>query len=405
MDNLIRIWNELLRGVPDIIAALIILLVAFLTATIVKIIVTKLLKFLRFDSLLAKAGIKDERAEKANTFVQKLVYLIIFLLWMPGFFEKLGLNGIASPIMGMMNNILTYIPNIIGAVLLLIVGIFIAKTVKELLIPIFVKLKIDENLKKIGIQSKGESTVAVVLASVVYVVILIPILIGALNVLKVEAISKPSIEMLNIILEYIPKVVLGLIVFFVGNFIAKLAYTLLEKALQSVGLDRISEKVFETSGTQVNKEVSLSKIVSYIIRYVIVAFFVVQALNVIQLDVLTNIGNIILGYMPYAISAIIMMGLAILLANFIQKSMLKSFPDSKGTALIVKMAIIVVGVFITLYQLGVATTLVNSAFIIILGAVAVAFAIAFGIGGREFAANMLHRVETKIDSAEKKDNK
>ncbi len=405
MENITRIWNQLLGSVPDVIAALIILALAFLTGWIVKTIISKLLKFLRFDDLLKKAGIADERTTKIKTFIEKFVYLIIFLLWMPGFFEKLGLNGVASPIIGMMNNILTFLPNIIGSVLLLIVGIFIGKTVRELLIPVFGKLKIDENLKKIGIQPKGEATVAVVLANVIYVVILIPIVIGALNVLQIDAISRPSIEMLNTIMEYIPKVALAIIVLFVGTFIAKLAFTLLEKALESVGLDRISDKVFEESGTKVNKEISLSKIVAYLVKYVIIAFFVVQALNVIKLDVLTNIGNMIIGYMPSAISAIIMMGLAILLANFIQKSVLKNFPESKVTALILKMSIIVMGVFVTLYQLGVATTLVNSTFIIILGAIAVAFAISFGIGGREFAAHMLNKVENKIESREKNNNK
>ena len=397
MDNFTRLWNVLLNGVPDIVAAVIIILVAFLSATIVKSIISKLMKFLKFDYLLKKAGIEGERAEKTKVFIEKLVFLIIFILWLPGFFEKLGLNGVASPIIGMMDNILTFIPNIIGAIVLLIVGIFIAKTVKELLIPIFNKLKVDEYLKKLGVQSKEDNTIAIALANIVYVIILIPIIIGALNVLKIEAISNPSIQMLNTILTFIPKVVLAIVILFVGNFIAKLAYTLLEKALQSVGLDKIADKIFEATGTKVSKDLALSKILAYAVRYVIIVFFLVQAFNIIQLDVLTNIGNVIIAYLPYAISSAIMMGLALLLANYIQKLVLEKFPESKGTALILKTTVTIIGVFITLNQLGVATTLVNSAFIIILTAVAVAFAISFGFGGRDFASHMMEKVERKIN--------
>ena len=121
----------------------------------------------------------------------------------------------------------------------------------------------------------------------------------------------------------------------------------------------------------------------------------------IELEVLTNIGSTIISYLPYAVSGIIMLGIAILLANYVQKIILKSFPESKATALLAKVLIIVLGMFITLYQLGIAAQIVNNAFLIILGAFGVAFAIAFGMGGREFASHMLNRVEKKIDEKNK----
>ena len=62
-------------------------------------------------------------------------------------------------------------------------------------------------------------------------------------------------------------------------------------------------------------------------------------------------------------------------------------------AAFVKVAILVVGAFMTLSQLGIAKELVNAAFIIIMAAVAVAFAISFGFGGKKFAANTLERIE------------
>lgn len=402
MFNLINLWNQFLNGLPNIIAAILILVFAFLSALIAKLIVKNLMKLFKIDVAFEKAGLDEEKREKTKEFIGKLAYLIIFILWMPGFFGKLGLDGVATPIISMMNNILSYAPNIIGAILLLVVGLFIAKTVKELVLPILKKLPIDKYMKKAGVESKETNSIAEVLANFIYVIIVIPIIIGALNVLKIDAISTPATEMLNIILAYIPKVALALVIFFVGNFIAKLAFALLEKVLLSAGLDRVSDKVFEGSGTKVSKDLSLSKVVAYIVKYVIIVFFLVQAFNVIELDILTNIGSAIIGYLPYAVSGIIMLGIAVLLANYVQKLMLKSFPDSKVTAMIVKILIIAVGVFITLYQLGIATALINSAFIIILGAIAVAFAISFGIGGREFASNMLKRAEKTIDDKMKK---
>ena len=402
MNNLERLWSNFLNSVPNVVAALIILVLAFLTATLAKKLISKLMTTVKIDSLFDKAKLEEERKRKIKEFIEKLVYFIIFILWMPGFFEKLGMNGVASPIINMMNKILEYLPNLVGSILLLVAGIFLAKTVKELLIPIFQELKIDQYLKKVGVDSKSSLSVAEVFANAIYVIILIPIIIGALNVLQIRAISEPSIAMLNTILAYMPKVALAVVIFFVGKSIAKLVFILLEKLFESIGLDKISDKVFETTGTKVNKNISLSKIVAYIIEYVILILFVVQAFNVIKLDVLTNIGSVIIAYLPYAVSGILMFGIAILLANYVSKIMLISFPESKATALLVKTLIIIIGVFITLFQLGIAVQLVHNAFLIILGAFGVAFAISFGIGGREFAYHMLNRIEKKID---KKDNK
>ena len=401
MDSIARLWNDLLNGVPDVVAAMIILIIAFATATIVKFLITKLMKTVKIDYLFSKAKVEEERRERTKEFIAKLFYFITFTLWMPGFFEKLGMNGVASPIINMMNIVLAYLPNIVGAILLLIVGLFIAKTVKELLIPLFKKLQIDQYLKKVGVDSKNEISVAEVFANTVYVLILVPIVIGALNVLHIEAISNPAIAMLNTILAYIPKIVLALVIFFVGKFIAKLVFVLLDKLFESIGLDKISDKVFTTTGTSVNKDVSLSKIVAYIVKYVILVLFTVQALNVIELELLTKIGSTVIAYVPYAISRVLMLGIAILLATYVQKIVLKSFPNSKATAILLKVLVIILGVFVTLYQLGVAIDLVNSAFIIILGAIAVAFAIAFGIGGREFASHMLAKAEKKLDEKKK----
>ncbi len=130
-------------------------------------------------------------------------------------------------------------------------------------------------------------------------------------------------------------------------------------------------------------------------------FFVVEALNIIELEVLTNIGSKIIGYLPYAVSATIILGIAILVGNFVENSINSKFEDSKITALIVKVVVLTIGVFITLYQLGIAKSLVNSAFIIILSALAIAFAVSFGIGGREFASHMLEKLEKRIDNKKK----
>ena len=298
----------------------------------------------------------------------------------------------------MMNKFMLYLPNIVAAVVLLIIGLFLAKTVRELLIPVFKKLKMDEWLKKVGFESKSGASIAEFAANTVYVLIVIPIVIAALYALNIQAISDPAVNMLNQILVFVPRIAVAIVILFVGRFIADLVFQVLEKLLVSIGTDKFADSVVEaTAENKKENEFSLSKVIAYIVKYVIITIFLVEAVKVLMLDVLTNIGNAVIAYIPYALSAIIIIGACILVGSYVKKVILKKFPESKGVALLCKTLIIIVGAFITLYQLGIAKEMINAAFVIILGALAVAFAISFGIGGREFAANMLKRVENKID--------
>ncbi len=395
-NGAVNYWDSLMKDVPEAVQALIILVVSFLCASIVKGLVNKTLDLLKFDKALEKGNLKNDKKKSFREFIGKLFYFITFILFVPGIFGKLGMDGVAQPVISMMDKLLIYLPNIIAATVLLVVGLFLAKLVKELLIPVFKKLNIDSYLAKVGFESNDKITLSEVLANVVYVLILIPIVIAALDALQIEAISGPATDMLNSILLFMPRIAIAIVILFVGKFIADLVENLAERILVSIGTDKLTENMIKEDEKE-KKDFSLSKVIAQIIKYVIVIFFLVEGLNILKLEVLTHIGGKVIEYMPYAISAIIIFGIALLASNFAENYISSKFPESKMTSLIVKVIIITVGAFITLYQLGIAKGLVNSAFIIILSAFAVAFAIAFGIGGRDFASHMLGKLEKKID--------
>jgi hypothetical protein len=87
-------------------------------------------------------------------------------------------------------------------------------------------------------------------------------------------------------------------------------------------------------------------------------------------------------------------------ANTAEAAIVKKFPNAKAAALVAKIVIYVFVGFVCLSQLGVAIDMVEKTFVLIIAAVCVAFAVAFGIGGRNFAANMLAKLEKKIDNNE-----
>ena len=141
------------------------------------------------------------------------------------------------------------------------------------------------------------------------------------------------------------------------------------------------------------RSLSFSRIIGKAVEYIIAFLFIVQAFNVLQLEVLQLVGGAIIAYLPLAISAIIIMAVALVLGNWIEKILGEKCRHGKVCASLAKILILVFAFFMALGQLGIAPAIVNAAFIIILGAVSIAFAVAFGLGGKDFAANVLKKME------------
>ena len=178
MKKIIELWNELMSNVPTVIEAILLLCVALLCAFFVKYLVEKTLKMLGIDKAFQKANIDGDKKNSFVDFMAKLAYLVTFVLFVPGIFQKLGLTGVAEPVVAMMNKFLVYLPNIVAASIILIIGLLIAKVVKELLMPLFQKLKIDSYLVKAGLEESNKVTIAEVFANVAYTLILIPVIIA-----------------------------------------------------------------------------------------------------------------------------------------------------------------------------------------------------------------------------------
>lgn len=388
MDFITNLLSSILGGVGSIIAAALILLVAFIVASIVKSLVLKLIDKTKLRNVLAKVDTEDKPGG-AREFIGKLVYLLVFLLFVPGIFSALGLGGVMAPINNILNTIWGYVPNLVAAAIVLMVGNLIAKLVRQLLVPVFDKLNVNKLQEKAGIEVKNADKLSNTLAYIVYVLILIPTVIMALNVLNISVISVPAVGMLNDVIGFIPNIVIGLVIIVIGCMIGKLVGQIVTKLIASAGLDAKLQGLLDEKA----QKFVLSKVTGGVVYAVVVIFFVVEGLNVLKLDVLTNVGTFIIAYMPNVLAAVLILAAALIVGSMVEKALRKN--GMSTYAVVAKVAINVVGVFMILSQLGIASAIVNDAFILIVAAVAVAFAIAFGIGGKEFAAKTLKKLEEK----------
>ncbi len=384
-----KIFSSLLNGLGGIVWAVILLILAFVVASIVKGMVVGLMQKTKLNQV--------EGSNDLITYVGKFTYLFVFLLFVPGIFSAIGVGTIANPISSFLNVVWGYLPNIVAAIVILIAGTMIAKLVRELLVPLFRKIHVDELQQKAGIEVKEDAKLSNTLAYVVYVLIIIPVVVAALQALKISVITQPAVAMLDKVIAFVPDIVVALVLILLGTRVARFAGQLVSKLIASSGVDAQIRKMI---GDKVPKFV-FSDTVGMIVKIVLDVFFVVEGVSVLKLDVLTGVGTTMIAYMPNVLAAVLILIGAFLLSIAAEKAMEKN--GLKAYAAVTRIAIMVVAVFMVLNQLGIASTIVNYAFIIILTAIGVAFAISFGVGGRSFAARMLDKLGDKIEEKDKED--
>lgn len=391
------IGNFLGPDIWTVIKAILLLIVAFIVAAIVKKLITLLLEKTPLKKMFAKTG---DGGEKIISFIGRLFQVIVFLLFVPGIFGMLGVSGVADPINEFLSVIWRFLPNVLAAVIIVWVGFFVAKIVRDLLETALSKLKLNKLQEVAGIEAEEQNKLSKTVAYIVYVLILVPVIIAALDVLNIEAISEPAKQMLLTIIAFIPNIFVAVLIIIIGMKLAQIAGKVIQSIMGTAGLDAKLNSLIDDE----KKRFSISKVAGTVVVVLLDIFFVVQAINVLQLEVLTTIGDAIIGFIPYIFAAAL-----ILLGCFIVETIVVRLLKKSGQtalAFVAKVVIYVIGIFMILSELRIAPVIVNSAFVILIAGIGVAIAIAFGTGGREFAGRLLKKLEDKFSKkdSDKKDS-
>jgi small-conductance mechanosensitive channel len=212
-----------------------------------------------------------------------------------------------------------------------------------------------------------------------------------------EGMFQPLQNALSTFLSYIPQLIGALIILIVGYIVAKVLQAVVGRVLQAVGFDRWMERggikqFFDRAETNQTPASILGALVFWFV-FIIAITMAADALGIPQVSVVLAQ---LIAYIPNIIAAILILILAALLANFIS-GIVRGATGSDLLASIAQYAIIVYAVFAALTQLGVAVQLTANTFLIVLGAVALAAALAFGIGGREVARDILEKAYNRSD--------
>jgi hypothetical protein len=169
----------------------------------------------------------------------------------------------------------------------------------------------------------------------------------------------------------------------VGTLVANLACGLLYNVLVAVNFDNVTKKVLP------QVKASATKLVVAIVRAVIIIFVAAQGVEALNLSIFTMITADVIAYLPILIKAAVILLGAIIGANALEAVVAKAVPQCAKAGKAVKAVVFVIAGFMILSQLGIAPAIVEKAFTYTILAIAVAFALAFGLGGKDFAKKVL----------------
>ncbi|WP_260483473.1 mechanosensitive ion channel [Sphingomicrobium flavum] len=352
----------------------------------------------------------DAGGDSVGRELGRLAYWLVWLVGLIMALNQLGLQDSLQPLERLTNEVFSFLPNLLGAVVIFFAGLILARIVRHVVEAALGALNIEKLAGRAGLNigeapvavdsdgNAGEgaaparSSIAHAVGLTISALIIIFASIAALQALKITAISDPATRMLEVIASAIPVVIGALLLLAIFFVLAKWAKSLIEAVLPSLGFDRFIHALGVMPATA-----QPSRIVGGIAFIALLVAGLMQAaawlggdMVAIMLLQITELGGkVIFG------TVIIVAGLflARILSNIVGDSTGEgSFADT-----IVKYAIIVLFTAIGLTFMGLADQIVMLAFGLILGSAAVAAALAFGLGGRDVAARMLEEFRANND--------
>jgi hypothetical protein len=225
--------------------------------------------------------------------------------------------------------------------------------------------------------------------------VIIPVAIAALQMLEISAITEPAMNLLNMVFQAIPLIIGACLLLGLGYVLSRWISGLIRDLLPNLGADRaIDELGILPEGRKA------SGVIATIVTVAIMIFFAIAATNMLGFPQLTDILQTVLAQAGNVVFGAVLIALGVLIANILRNLI----ADATGPGIASNVTYwITTGlfVFIGLKQMQIGGMIVDYAFLALAIGAAVAFALAFGLGGRDAAARALADLRTPQTSAPK----
>lgn len=382
-----EMMSQIMTYLPHLLAGVLLLLVAWLAATIVKAIANRALKATQWDDKLVEhAGMSPLGDNVGN-----VLFWLVILMFLPAVLGVFQLEGMLDPVRNMVDQTLSMLPNIFAAGIILLAGWLVARILRGLVSNLLAAVGADSLTETAGMKDRLE--LSKLAGMLVFILVFVPVLIAALDALQITAISGPATDMLGLMMLALPNIFAAVLILFITWYVARFAANLLGGLLANMGLNTLPAKV--GMDHVFSDTFKASDLVTRIMVFFAMLFATVEASH--RLD-FTQVESLVGMFIEFG--GDVLLGVAILLVGFwlanLAHGAIMRASSSDGMAGIARYAILSLVVAMGLSAMGIADDIVNMAFALVFGAVAVAVALSFGLGGREAAGKQMDHWLSKL---------
>lgn len=385
--------NNVMGYLPCLIAGALLLFLAWLTASALKYLALTAFSALHLDEKVEEHIDTKGQECKLSFSIATLLYWLVYLCFAPAILSALKVEGITASLQAMLNKIFTYLPNLVAAGAIAFFGLFCAGLLRK----VAVKFVGGVNLDIFPTPREGkpvfeQKNLANLAGVAVYAVVAIPVVVAALSALKIEALTNSVSSLFNKILSAAGNLFGALLLLFAAYIAGKFVSRLIAQLLESFGFNRLFVSLGfsrddEQSGSRDGKTPAM--VIGQLSLFAIMLFAIIGALELMGFHQLAAMMN---SFVPFAgrlviATAVFLVG--VYLANLAASAIRDKGFESALFSLGLRVTILFFAGAVALHTADIGGPIVQTAFTLILGSLAVATALAFGLGGRDIAARKL----------------
>lgn len=388
-----NLLQDIVGYAPHLLAGSVLSLAAWLLAAISRAVVLRALRATQFDQQLSS----QTRAIPLSRSVSQLMFWLVLLILLPSVLGAFQLTGSLGPVQDLLEQALGLLPKLSAAIAIGFVGWLVARVVRGLTSHLLATAGLDKLVTPEGTSISIEGSVqtapngiqpSALAGTVVYMLVIVPALIAALDALGIAAISEPASMMLGQLMSAIPHVLAAVLILTLSWLLARFVSNMVAQLLASAGLDVLPAKVGFSSLNGVTRPSQLAR---WAVMLFAMLIAIIEAANQLGFQQVSEVmGRLISFGGDIALGALIL-SVGFWLANLASAAILRTGGDtSRGLASVARFAILGLVLAMGLRAMGIANEIVYLSLGLTLGSLAVAAALAFGLGGKETAGKVLN---------------
>lgn len=403
------IFEKIGVALPDVLKAFLILAIAWTIAFIVRFVIVGGLSKLRLSERLSPLFPEGETKslERLNENIGSVVFYLIILVALMPFFEALKMSSLVSPLKSMFDRVFAYIPNLLTGVIVIVFGFLLARLVEKIISGFAESAGINRYIENLPFDTVLKSLdFAKIVGTLAFLFVMVPIVAVAFEAMQIEILTSVLGTFMNKFASAMPNIIAGFFLFIIGLVVGRFVGDLTSKILYDLGLDKlllsIGAEGLEKKLSKKETKFSLANIGGNLIAIVVILLFSMESLEIMHFDLLASAIDKLILYLPHVLVAFVLIALGFYLSKILEDLVRKSFSVERAfeadmIGLGLRYGVIVLSFFMAFDQLKIAHTIVTSAFIILLGTVGLAFALAFGLGGQDFAQSYIQHLKGEIE--------